>query len=734
MMLKPQDQNLGQTAASSMAPSRDVGQTLDPIRVLRHYMVWLIASIFIGAAVGVLSMVVLRIVYPLYSSDVWFEVRPGLNAATDVGSQEFVDDRMVTRISNTQVFLLKRREILEDAVSDRSVRENTEWFQNSFIGQAGEPLIADAVDELEEDISTPVLRGTNIYGASWSAHTATDVPIVLNSIRTAYMAYVTRMNDRVYVENERVFDDQLRRTRLMLQDLGDEIRSFIRARGITTLDDARFSQAAIETEQLTQQMIESRSNLTMVNSALQQTAEKLAGTLDYTFEDIQMAEADITLREQLQLEEQLKAELRGSRERFRDDHPHVYQIEIRVRATEDQINSKRREIIERNLNSERLQYADQRDQLLGLIKQVEDDVDGKESELQDLAADQSSYEAMVTQRTHLELQRDADVHLINSLRLMRLREDAQRVRSLGDAETPRTLSFPRWGVMIPLGIILCFGLTLCIVFIRELTDRRIKRVSDLELLSPVRVIGSIPEIADDPTGPTVVERIVQTMPNSVIAEAYRQSYEPIARRVGQGGYGVISFVSGMPESGATTAISNIATIAKESGQSVVVVDANFRRPGLAKAMGVAEPRLGLGDVLAGDVSLDEVIVQNEGQVSVIAAGTPDNRVSNAFHGELFDRSVAVLRDRFDLVLIDVSPIIVSGDARVVANQCDGVIIVVRAYQEERGLVSRMLRELGESNSEIIGILLNRPRTAAGGYLKKNYAAIAGYSGRGKKEE
>jgi Mrp family chromosome partitioning ATPase len=71
---------------------------------------------------------------------------------------------------------------------------------------------------------------------------------------------------------------------------------------------------------------------------------------------------------------------------------------------------------------------------------------------------------------------------------------------------------------------------------------------------------------------------------------------------------------------------------------------------------------------------------------------------------------------------------------VVANQCDGVIIVVRAYQEERGLVSRMLRELGESNSEIIGILLNRPRTAAGGYLKKNYAAIAGYSGRGKKEE
>ena len=87
------------------------------------------------------------------------------------------------------------------------------------------------------------------------------------------------------------------------------------------------------------------------------------------------------------------------------------------------------------------------------------------------------------------------------------------------------------------------------------------------------IIGSIPEITDDPTRPTVVERIVQTMPNSVIAEAYRQSYEPIARRLGQGGYGVISFVSGMPESGATTAISNIATIAKESGQTVVVVDA-----------------------------------------------------------------------------------------------------------------------------------------------------------------
>ncbi len=733
-MAKLQDQNNLHLAPVAAGQSRAANQSLDPIRVLRHYMVWLIASIFIGAIIGVVAMLVLRIVYPLYSSDVWFEVRPGLNTATDVGSQEFVDDRMVTRISNTQVFLLKRREILEAAVSDRAVRDNTNWFQERFVSDTGEPLIAEAVDELEQEISTPVLRGTNIYGASWSAHAATDVPIVLNSLRDSYMAYVTRMNDRVYVENERVFDDQLRRTRLMLQDLGDEIRTFIRARGITTLDDTRFSQAAIETEKLTQEMIESRAQLSMINSALQQTAEKLAGTLDYTYEDIQLAEADPTLREQLQLVESLKSELRSSRERFRSDHPHVYQMEVRARATEDQIDAKRREIIERNLNSERLQYADQRDQLLQLIEQLEDSVESKETELQDLAADQSSYEAMVTQRTHLELQRDADVQLINSLRLMRLREDAQRVRSLGDAEVPRTLSFPRWEVMIPLGVFLCFGIALCAVFIRELTDRRIKRVSDLELLSPVRVIGSIPEITDDPTKPTAAERIVRTMPNSVIAEAYRQSYAPMARRIGQGGYGVVSFIGGMPESGTTTAISNISTIARDSGQSVVVVDANFRRPGLSHAMGVAEPRLGLGDVLSGDATIDDVIVKNDDQIDVISAGTPDNRISNLFHSDAFDRSIAILRDRFDLVLIDVSPLIVSGDARVVANNSDGVIVVIRAYQEERGLVSRMLRDLGEANCDIIGTLLNRPRTAAGGYLKKNYATIAGYAGRGRQKD
>ena len=182
------------------------------------------------------------------------------------------------------------------------------------------------------------------------------------------------------------------------------------------------------------------------------------------------------------------------------------------------------------------------------------------------------------------------------------------------------------------------------------------------------------------------------------------------------------------------AISNISTIARDSGQSVVVVDANFRRPGLSHAMGVAEPRLGLGDVLSGDATIDDVIVKNDDQIDVISAGTPDNRISNLFHSDAFDRSIAILRDRFDLVLIDVSPLIVSGDARVVANNSDGVIVVIRAYQEERGLVSRMLRDLGEANCDIIGTLLNRPRTAAGGYLKKNYATIAGYAGRGRQKD
>jgi Mrp family chromosome partitioning ATPase len=85
--------------------------------------------------------------------------------------------------------------------------------------------------------------------------------------------------------------------------------------------------------------------------------------------------------------------------------------------------------------------------------------------------------------------------------------------------------------------------------------------------------------------------------------------------------------------------------------------------------------------------------------------------------------------RYDIVLFDVPPVVVAGDALAVANKVDGSILVVRAFQEQRGLVARLVGQLTEVRAQFLGAVLNRPTNTAGGYLRKNYEAMAAYAGK-----
>jgi Mrp family chromosome partitioning ATPase len=98
------------------------------------------------------------------------------------------------------------------------------------------------------------------------------------------------------------------------------------------------------------------------------------------------------------------------------------------------------------------------------------------------------------------------------------------------------------------------------------------------------------------------------------------------------------------------------------------------------------------------------------------------------------RSVfAQLRDQYDLVLIDAPPSIVAGDALLLANLVDAISLVVHADRDDRGLVARVLRELGESRAEILGVTLNAAVGTVGGYFRKNYLAMISYSDQSDEE-
>ena len=189
-------------------------------------------------------------------------------------------------VGRTQTQLLMQRDVLRQAVESPQVRD-TNWMSSSYLDpQTGQPLLEQAVDDLEETLQTPMLRGTNLFAIRWSWNVASDVPKVLNAIAAAYIEKLTVLDDAQFTANEKLFDNQLRLLQMGLRDIGDDVHSFIVAKGITTLDDPRFSQVSIVVQSLSTTLTELQSERTSVQTQYQQTAMKLEGTVEASHEDI----------------------------------------------------------------------------------------------------------------------------------------------------------------------------------------------------------------------------------------------------------------------------------------------------------------------------------------------------------------------------------------------------------------------------------------------------------------
>ena len=718
----------GGPGSRSARPTGKGGASIDPIRVLRQHVLGLIVSGCVGAAIGVGAFFMLRSVYPLYSAEATFEVRPGLVESTDIGTKESMSEKDVSRIANTNALMIKDRSVLSDAIANQAVR-NTGWMQAHFTDPVtGTPLEALAVDDLLETVSTPVIRNTNLFAVRWSWHNAQDVPIVLNAIAQSYLRKIERLDAEQFSANEKLFMDQLRGTRLALSDLNEEIQGFILAKGITTLDDPRYSQAAFESEKITEALTKAQSELTTAQTQYLQTAAKLEGTIEPTHEDILEADYDVTLQNQLQYLETLKAEERSVQDKFRPDTPQVRSIERQVRATQLQIESKRQEILRRNLNARLKTLSDARSQLQDVIESFERELEAKDVMLRDLASSSSTYDSMIEQRTQLEEQRNEDMQLLNSIKLMKLRADAGRIRLVNFALTPRELSFPKPEIIIPAGVVLTVAAFIGFIFLREIMNTRIRGAADLAVIPGATILGSIPEIDEDPTDIEDAERAVSLQPDSIVAESYRQAWTKLNCDMQRRGVSSLLVASGMPGSGTTTAITNFADAAVASGLSVIVVDANFRRPGLAAEYDLQDDSIGLGDVLTGNAEAAEVLQATAtDQIKVVSAGTPPNRIYGRFNDQSFARFLASLRGTTDLILVDTAPAIAAGDAYVLANHLDAVALVVQANREERGLIARLINQFNDARGDLMGVLLNRPRRTAGGYFKKNYELMASYT-------
>jgi capsular exopolysaccharide synthesis family protein len=217
--------------------------------------------------------------------------------------------------------------------------------------------------------------------------------------------------------------------------------------------------------------------------------------------------------------------------------------------------------------------------------------------------------------------------------------------------------------------------------------------------------------------------VAASEPDSPAAEQYRLLRTRLeGRDRGRRSQFVLVTSPGVGDGKTITSANLALTMAQEFQHTVVLVEADMRRPALAALFGV-RPEPGLVDVLVGAATLDDALVSVPGQnLFVLPAGHAAGRSTELLASSMMSRVAEALRSRFDRIVIDTPPVTLA-DTHVLARLADGVLFVVRAGVTPQPALEHALA--GVDRDRVIGIVLNAVETTPSEYA---YAGPAGRSG------
>lgn len=698
------------------------GAAIDPIRLLNKYKYLLVIVAVVGAVVGTLSHVVLMKVYPLWSSAAVFNVLPATRDLADPGQ---LSQEEMSRFMMTEVRILVSGQVLTSVTNDPVLPVNAPTWAKQYMstGPDGLPFFDkdEALKDLRDDVKSRVLPGTNLIELSYKWHDPSDTTAIVTQVREKYMALLA-------TRGREGLDQKTAALRNTLKALDDE------SAGLSLRKETLISQGQVDT--IDNRVEASRNELGLVKQQLIEVQR----ALDAMRTSLSQMQAEWDNPGGIVYSDELREEV--------DKHPQILELKTTIQRYETDLRSfpengigpehRQNLYLQGHVAAARQKLEESRDTLLkeafaAKLDQVRKSVASFEAQqkslldrdkttmtrLQDLAGVQSKIKDIETRITGIGQSRTKIADDLATLNSMAMTASSNRVVELERERDAKERTFPQLKLMIPAGVALFLFVTAGVVLLMEIVDQRVKSPSDIMLIPRARLVGWVPDAAEDPAGQGAVETAFRDRPRGVVAESYRQVRAAISKRIQQADHRTILVVAGMPASGATSVASNMALSFAAADKKVLLIDANFRRPGLHRVFALPETP-GLADVLGGQRELAQAVqATTTPNLDVLSAGSKDQRVFERLSTEVMGELLAKVRSMYDIVLIDVAPAIVGGDAVAIAHRCDATVLVVRAMADKRGMVARIKNDLGETRSEFLGAIVNGVKSAAGGYMKSN---------------
>ncbi len=293
------------------------------------------------------------------------------------------------------------------------------------------------------------------------------------------------------------------------------------------------------------------------------------------------------------------------------------------------------------------------------------------------------------------------------------------------AITPDSPIGPNRMRTVVIALFLSVGLGIGFALFLEYLDDTVHSTDEVEKLLHLPALAVIPSVGGgtrrrmlgrssalqkrngNPT--TNPELLINVDSRSPLAESYRHLRTSVLLSTAGRAPRSLLVTSSLPGEGKTTTAVNTAISLAQTGASVLIIDADMRRPRLRSIFGLSD-RAGLSSILSSDVSKTEVLAMIETDpttgLHLLTSGPIPPNPAELLGSDEMRRLLITLQIHFTHVVVDSPPISSFTDGVLVASMVDGVLLVVHGGKSSRHIVKRSRQLLQDVGAKIFGVVLN----------------------------
>jgi polysaccharide biosynthesis transport protein len=375
------------------------------------------------------------------------------------------------------------------------------------------------------------------------------------------------------------------------------------------------------------------------------------------------------------------------------NHPDVAKVNAAIESANVRLRSETGKVLDSIGNDYRTALAEERSLSASLEEQKRQAIDLNRKNInysilqREAEGERHVYNAL--------LQQEKEMRVISNSR-------ANNVQLMDAAEVPGGPYTPNHGRDWLMALVLGLALGVAFAYTIEYLDDTVKIPDDITRRLKLPLLGLVPAVSG-----SRVPMLLNPVPHD-FGEAFRSLRTSLVFTNGTDGNRMIAVTSSQPLEGKTTTACNLAVALALGGARVMLIDADMRRPGLHRTMGLRND-VGLSHVLTGQGRIRDAVQRtSDPNLYVMTAGRTPPNPSELLSSARMKHLIANLKTSpFDWVIIDTPPVLAVTDAVIVAPYVAGLVFVVGSEMTRRAHAERAIEMIQSGKPNIIGAVLNR---------------------------